>query len=154
VVRGDDDSHAALPEHALDAVFPGDELARGDEGLSVLLSVLGHEGTDDDTSFTPTSGARIRRENWGSGRPTVRSAYTLNIVMTFRARVKNGRLTLDEPTDLPEGAELELQPVPKHHPGFEEGLAQIEAWYEHLSAEERAAFEQDVAEAKALTPKT
>lgn len=28
--------------------------------------------------------------------------------MTVRARVKNGRLTLDEPTDLPEGTEVEL----------------------------------------------
>ena len=28
--------------------------------------------------------------------------------MTVRARVRNGRLTLDEPTDLPEGTEVEL----------------------------------------------
>jgi len=28
-----------------------------------------------------------------------------------RTRVENGRLVLDEPTDLPEGAELELAPV-------------------------------------------
>ncbi len=27
---------------------------------------------------------------------------------TVRARVKNGRLVLDEPTDLPEGTEVEL----------------------------------------------
>jgi hypothetical protein len=31
--------------------------------------------------------------------------------MTLRARVRNGRLTLDEPTELPEGAELELVPM-------------------------------------------
>ena len=30
-------------------------------------------------------------------------------MMTVRARVKNGRLVLDEPTDLPEGAEVELE---------------------------------------------
>ena len=30
---------------------------------------------------------------------------------TVRARVKNGRLVLDEPTDLPEGTEVELEPV-------------------------------------------
>jgi hypothetical protein len=77
----------------------------------------------------------------------------MNIVMTFRARVKNGRLTLDEPTDLPEGAEIDLQPV-EHYPGFEEELARIEAWYEQLSADDRAAFERDVAEAKALISKT
>lgn len=29
-------------------------------------------------------------------------------MMTLRARVKNGRLVVDEPTDLPEGAEVEL----------------------------------------------
>jgi hypothetical protein len=32
-------------------------------------------------------------------------------VMTLRARVRNGRLTLDEPTDLPDGAEVELVPM-------------------------------------------
>ena len=30
---------------------------------------------------------------------------------TVRARVKNGRLLLDEPTDLPEGTEIELLSV-------------------------------------------
>ena len=32
-------------------------------------------------------------------------------MLTVRARVKNGRLVLDEPTDLPEGAEVELEAV-------------------------------------------
>jgi hypothetical protein len=32
-------------------------------------------------------------------------------MMTVRARVKNGRLVVDEPTDLPEGTEVELAPV-------------------------------------------
>jgi hypothetical protein len=31
--------------------------------------------------------------------------------MTLRAHVRNGRLVLDEPTDLPEGAEVELVPM-------------------------------------------
>ena len=31
--------------------------------------------------------------------------------MTLRARVLNGRLVLDEPTDLPEGSEVELAVV-------------------------------------------
>ena len=31
--------------------------------------------------------------------------------MSLRAKVQNGRLTLDEPTDLPEGVEVELEPV-------------------------------------------
>lgn len=33
------------------------------------------------------------------------------IATSVRARVKNGRLTLDEPTDLPEGTEVELVPT-------------------------------------------
>jgi hypothetical protein len=32
-------------------------------------------------------------------------------VLTVRARVKNGRLVVDEPTDLPEGTEVELTSV-------------------------------------------
>jgi hypothetical protein len=32
-------------------------------------------------------------------------------MLTVRARVKNGRLVVDEPTDLPEGAEVELAAV-------------------------------------------
>jgi hypothetical protein len=32
-------------------------------------------------------------------------------MQALRARVRNGRLVLDEPTDLPEGAEVELIPA-------------------------------------------
>jgi hypothetical protein len=31
--------------------------------------------------------------------------------MTIKARVREGRLILDEPTDLPEGTEIELLPL-------------------------------------------
>ena len=31
--------------------------------------------------------------------------------MTIKARVRQGRLTLDEPTDLPEGTEIEMLPL-------------------------------------------
>ena len=31
--------------------------------------------------------------------------------MTIKARVRSGRLVVDEPTDLPEGAEIELLPL-------------------------------------------
>jgi hypothetical protein len=31
--------------------------------------------------------------------------------MPFKAHVRNGRLVLDAPTDLPDGAEVELVPV-------------------------------------------
>lgn len=33
------------------------------------------------------------------------------ILMTLKARVKAGRLVVDEPTDLPEGTEVELLPL-------------------------------------------
>ena len=32
-------------------------------------------------------------------------------MMTLKAQVRAGRLVLDEPTDLPEGTEVELTPV-------------------------------------------
>ena len=41
------------------------------------------------------------------GPATVRCYPTF--MLTVRARVKNGRLVLDEPTDLPEGAEVDLE---------------------------------------------
>lgn len=33
------------------------------------------------------------------------------VTMTLKARVKAGRLIVDEPTDLPEGTEIELLPL-------------------------------------------
>lgn len=56
----------------------------------------------------------------------------------LKARVKNGRLVLDEPTDLPEGAEVELVPADGEddldpmeraelHRSIEEGLADMKA---------------------------
>ena len=33
------------------------------------------------------------------------------ILMTLKARVRAGRLVVDEPTDLPEGTEIELLPL-------------------------------------------
>ena len=33
------------------------------------------------------------------------------VVMVFRAHVRNGRIILDEPTTLPDGAEIDLAPV-------------------------------------------
>lgn len=37
-----------------------------------------------------------------------RDALYWTAMMPLRARVRNGRLVLDEPTDLPEGTEVEL----------------------------------------------
>jgi hypothetical protein len=52
--------------------------------------------------------------------------------MTFKAHVRNGRILLDEPTDLPEGAEVELAPV-----------------VERLDDDERRRLEQALAESDA-----
>ncbi|HWL89110.1 MAG TPA: hypothetical protein VNO21_25080 [Polyangiaceae bacterium] len=37
--------------------------------------------------------------------------YTLNTMQPLKAQVHNGRLVLDEPTDLPEGEVVELWPA-------------------------------------------
>lgn len=57
----------------------------------------------------------------------------LSDVLTVRARVKNGRLVVDEPTDLPEGTEVEL------------GTMEDEPW--ELSREQHAELEARIANA-------
>lgn len=54
--------------------------------------------------------SRRRMTRVGSAR---RRRYTIGVVM--RAHVKNGRLLLDEPTELPEGAEVEVVAVGTAH---------------------------------------
>ena len=56
-------------------------------------------------------------------------------MQALKARVRNGRLVLDEPTDLPEGTELYLMPID------DEG--------DDLDEEERAALHQALDEAEA-----
>jgi hypothetical protein len=60
--------------------------------------------------------------------------------MTVHARVKNGRLLVDEPTDLPEGTELELVPAD----------ADDEAW--DLTPEQEAELEARLAYKGELLP--
>jgi hypothetical protein len=45
--------------------------------------------------------------------------------MTLKARVKAGRLVIDEPTDLPEGTEVELLPLDPGDWLDEEGRAAL-----------------------------
>lgn len=53
------------------------------------------------------------------------------VLMTdFKARVKNGRLVLDEATDLPEGAEIDLVPAD---------------WWDALDERDRVALEEELA---------
>ncbi len=51
--------------------------------------------------------------------------------MTFKAQVRNGRIFLDEPTDLPDGVEVELETV--------------EAWDDELSDDDRRQLEMALA---------
>ena len=39
------------------------------------------------------------------------TSCTCNVMQPLKAHVQNGRLVLDEPTDLPEGAEVELEVI-------------------------------------------
>ena len=45
------------------------------------------------------------------GSETDRSERTVAAMQPFKAVVKNGRLMVDEPTELPDGTEIELLPV-------------------------------------------
>ena len=66
--------------------------------------------------------------------------------MIHRAHVKKGRIVLDVPTDLPEGAEQELRIVAIHNSGHDEELARIAVWFEGLTDAEKRDFD-------ALAPK-
>lgn len=63
--------------------------------------------------------------------------YSGAVMHALTAKVRNGRLVLDEPTDLPEGAEVPLQVIDPDdltdeertalHASLERGLADVEA---------------------------
>ena len=53
--------------------------------------------------------------------------------MVIKGRVENGRLKVDEPTDLPDGTEIELEPVDPE---------------DLMDEEERAAFRKVLAESE------
>jgi len=64
------------------------------------------------------------------------------MAMTIRAHVHNGRLLVDEPTDLPEGTELELVPADddgeeraRLHAAIREGIEDMKAGRTYDAAE-------------------
>lgn len=57
---------------------------------------------------------------------------------SVRARVKNGRLVVDEPTDLPEGTELELAPVEEGDALDDEDRARLHAALERADDQLKA----------------
>ena len=69
--------------------------ARGFQGVLVASGGVTHSGSHGSA---PTGRHRRR-------------ALCLLTMMPLRARVKNGRLLLDEPTDLPDGTEVDLAVV-------------------------------------------
>lgn len=70
-------------------------------------------------------------------RPSASRCYARH-VNALKAHVKNGRIVVDQPTDLPEGTVLTLVPVEDEEiPGVA---------HEHMSAEEREALEKAIDE--------
>jgi hypothetical protein len=51
---------------------------------------------------------------------------TLATAMTFKAHVRDGRILLDEPTDLPDGAEVELETVGAWDELSDDGRREVE----------------------------
>lgn len=71
------------------------------------------------------------------GEESAAACYAFDTMsMTVRAHVKNGRLILDEPTDLPEGAEIELAVI--HDELDDEDRARLHAALDAADAELRA----------------
>ena len=68
------------------------------------------------------------------------------MAMSVRARVKNGRLIVDEPTDLPEGTELELAPVDGEDGLDDEDRARLHAALERADDQLKAGKYVDGAE--------
>jgi hypothetical protein len=63
--------------------------------------------------------------------------YALTTMQPLKAHVHNGRLVLDEPTDLPEGAEVNLAIVDEDEMGEEE-RARLHAALERSTAQAKA----------------
>ena len=57
-------------------------------------------------------------------------AVKLRVMANLKARVKNGRLVLDEPTELPEGTEVDLVPAD---------------WWDDLTDDDRRRLEEALA---------
>src|SRR5690348_18340297 len=58
--------------------------------------------------MTAITADRSRRQLRNRGRSARSRSGTLTSMQALKVRVKNGRLVMDEPTDLPDGAEVEV----------------------------------------------
>ena len=97
-----------------------------EEAKENLFEQLNEE--DDEDGSEP-----VARPSW--------TGYPSSTMQALKARVQNGRLVLDEPTDLPEGEVVELRPVDDDDDGegeFEpEELAALEAAIERSMEQAR-----------------
>ena len=90
--------------------------------------------TPDLSGTGPSRGNPAESRRSGLVRPLLSVGSELNseeMKMTVHARVKNGRLLVDEPTDLPDGTELILVPAAEEGPssgGGEPVLAMLDRW--------------------------
>ena len=66
------------------------------------------------------------------------SEYTVITMQALKAQVKNGRLVLDEPTDLPEGAEVTLSITDDEDDLTDEERAELRAELQASVAEMKA----------------
>lgn len=90
------------------------------------------------TAFEPRRRGMHRQPNKADG-PKTRGELHLEAMQRLRAHVRNGRLVLDEPTDLPEGEVVELVPV-------DELPASSDAMRERKLTALRGALDEGIAE--------
>jgi hypothetical protein len=64
--------------------------------------------------------------------------YNSRVTLTLKARVRGGRLILDEPIDLPDGSEIELVPADDGDDLDDEDRARLHAALERSAEEFRA----------------
>ena len=105
-----------------------------------------HQGRSSNVS-SEGYGKRRGNPHLQSGVTVLSVGYTMKGMSTFKARVRNGRITLDEPTNLPEGTVVELSPRDPYE-GLDDGSP-----FDHLSPEEKAkldaSIERGIAQAEA-----
>ena len=89
--------------------------------------------TGDQMRMLEAAVSRRGRLHWTNRAPSRLGSATLSS-MTIKARVTAGRLVVNEPTDLPEGTELELLPLDPgdwlddaHRAALHEALRQSDA---------------------------
>src|SRR5262249_8067638 len=66
------------------------------------------------------------------------ACYVLFVTLTLKAKVRGGRLVLDEPIDLPDGSEVDLVPADAGDNLDDEGRARLDGAIDRAVAQVRA----------------